>query len=591
MSRERRQEISALVGEITELARNAPARLGERIASLTIREQAELALRLPPRQRIDLLLHAPRPMRLVRSLPESDFYLTVREVGPADALPLVALGSVDQLHHLLDLESWRGDRFDAGRSGAWIALLLEAGEPAARRFLRSADDDELTLLFQRWLRTEPIEPEHEHGQHGHGFTEAGDERGLVSPDGNYRFSPIITEHAAAAQRIAQMFFVDQPDRYDRILWAALYELPGEIEEQALRLRQSRLEERGFPPWDEAIGVYAPPRGIRAHPRPPAPADPDRLAAPLSPLGVPAVREQIGAALERLGDGARERLLHEFFGLGNHLLVADAGDTGDPGAHRAALEKAAGYVGIALETRGVTTTSEASEILSGLPLMELFREGFGQAVELQGRARLLTREGWASTHPRALELLDTPVRERIEALLEPRPLYFEIGGEGSPGGTRPFRTGSDLSETRGALEIAEVVGGLLVDRLGLDPARALDRERPERAEPPRLSTFTLTFLARHASRGELDGNPLPAELVADFLRNVAARRTAPPHAPARALDAWVRATGDRFGLNPHETTVLTAFGRACLEQLDAECGSLDPGLPVNPRYVSCLLIDG
>jgi len=37
-------------------------------------------------------------------------------------------------------------------------------------------------------------------------------------------------------------------------------------------------------------------------------------------------------------------------------------------------------------------------------------------------------------------------------------------------------------------------------------------------------------------------------------------------------------------------VLTAFGRACCEELAAECGALDPGVPVDPRYVSCLLIE-
>jgi hypothetical protein len=589
MSRDRPNEISALVAELAELAKHAPARLGERVASLGIREQAELALRLPARQRLELLLHAPRPMRLVRSLPEYEFYLTVREVGPTDALPLVALASAPQLQHLLDLESWRRDRFDAGRSGAWIALLLEAGEPALRRFLRSANDEQLALLLQRWLRAEPIVPEDGHEKHGHGFTEAGDERGLVSPDGNYRLSPVIKEHAPAAQRILQLFFLDQPERYHQVMWAALHELPAEAEEQALHWRQSRLEERGFPPWEEALAVYAPPVGTSSHPRPPAPVDPDGLAAPLSLLSLPIVRDQLGPALERLGDQMRDRVLHEFFGLGNHLLVADGEDTGDPAAHRVALEKAAGYVGIALEIRGVSNAAHASETVASLPLIELFREGYASAVELQQRARSLTEAGWAATHPRALGLLDTPIRERLDALLEPRPLYYEVGDEETPGGTRPFRSTTDLRETRVALDIAEGVGRLLVDRLGLDLPRALDRQRPERAEPPRFSTFVLTFLAWHAARGELRGDPLPGDVLSDFLRNVASRRTADPEAPARALDAWVRSLRDRFALDAQEAAVLVAFGRACLEQLAAECGSLDPGTPVDPRYVPCLLI--
>ena len=119
MSQDRQRELSALLQELTDLAANAPAHLSQRVAGLSIREQAELALRLPARQRLELLLHAPQPMHLVRSLPDSEFYLSVREVGPTDGLPLMSLASASKMQHVLDLESWRGDRFDAERSGAW----------------------------------------------------------------------------------------------------------------------------------------------------------------------------------------------------------------------------------------------------------------------------------------------------------------------------------------------------------------------------------------------------------------------------------------------------------------------------------------
>jgi len=588
MSQDRQPEISALVAELAELARNAPAKLRERVASLEIRQQAELALRLPARQRLELLLHAPQPMRLVRSLPESEFYLTVREVGPTDALPLVSLGSTDQLQHLLDLESWRHDRFDPDRSGAWVALLLEAGEPTIRRFLRSADDEQLGLLFQRWIRTEPMVPDEDHGKHGHGMTEAGDELGLISPDGNFRFTPTVKEHGPAIQRIAQVLFLDQRERYHRLLWAALYELPGELEEGALRWRQSRLEERGFPPWEEALSVYAAPQGVREHPQPPPPLDADGPLVPRSALNLPAVQEQLGAALERLDDDARDRVLHEFFGLGNRLLVADRADAGEPLAHRAALVKAAGYVGIALETRGAHESPH--EIVKRVPLIELFREGYSKTVDLAQRARALTRDGWAAAHPRSLELLDSPIRERLEALLETRPLYYEVGDSERPSGARFFRSIAEIDETRVTLEIAEVVGQLLVDRLGLDVRRVLEVERPERAEPPRLSTFVLTFLAWHATRDELRGDPLPEDVVSDFLRTVASRRTADPAAPRRSLDTLIETAKTTLELSPKDVAVLDAFGGACLEQLAAECGSLDPGGPVDPRFVSCLLIE-
>ena len=128
--------IERLAAELDELARHAPSRLAQRVAEMTVQQQAELALRLEPRQRMELLLHAPKPMRLVRALPDFDWYVTVREIGPADSLALIRLAAREQILHLFDLEAWRHDRFDGDRAGAWLAVLLESGEPALRRFLQ-----------------------------------------------------------------------------------------------------------------------------------------------------------------------------------------------------------------------------------------------------------------------------------------------------------------------------------------------------------------------------------------------------------------------------------------------------------------------
>ena len=209
MNQDRPPELSSLLEELADLASNAPGRLSRRVAQFSVRELADLALRLPAAQRLELLLHAPQPMRLVRSLPDSEFYLSLREVGPNDGLPLMALASAAQIQHVLDLESWRGDRFDADRSGAWMALILEAGEPALRRYLRSADDTQLALLFQRWARAKVIESNEDPDIHGTGRTESDGEEAFISPDDQYEFSPTIAEHRPALQRIAQTLFLDQ----------------------------------------------------------------------------------------------------------------------------------------------------------------------------------------------------------------------------------------------------------------------------------------------------------------------------------------------------------------------------------------------
>lgn len=560
-----------------------------RLADVPIRDQAEAVLRLPAARRLELLLHAPKPMRLVRSLPDADLYLTVREIGPTDAMPLLALASPEQVQHLIDLESWRGDRFDANRCGAWIALLLESGEPAWKRFLRRMDDELLALLFRNWIRVEQIEYEDRAEVHGHGEGEAGTEKGFLTPDGYHRFSPAISEHAAAIRRLLQIFYESQGDRYQRILWLALWELPSELEEQALHWRQSRLEEHGFPTWEEALSVYAPPEGARTIPDPPTPADPDGLASSRSLLPALAGHGPLSGALETLSGERRERALHGLVSLANRILVADAGDTGDPRAHRASLQKAAGFLRIALDRRGAVDADRAAELLAEIPVVELFREGYKEAAELRRRAVRLTSEGWASSHPDALQLIDPPLRDRVEGLLQPRPCYVELSDAESAGLLRDFRSPEEIGETRAAFELTEIVGDFLVRRLGLDTGRLLRQPCPASGEPYRFSAIWLTLLAWHSTRGEVRGEPLEATQTAEFLRNVASKRTADPEAAARAAEALIQTLTREYELEPRERSLLSAWSRFCQERLAEECGSLDPGVPVDPRYVSCLVL--
>jgi hypothetical protein len=440
------REIDDLARELIPLSRRDPQSLKDRLAALSVREQAELALRVPPKERLELLLHAPKPMQLVRSLPDAELYLAVREIGPADSLPLLALSSASQILHLVDLEAWRGDRFDADRAGAWAALFLEAGEPVIRRFLRSADDEILALLFHGWIRVKPIEIDDAEPTRGHGETEAGNELGFLSPDGSHRFSPTIAEHAPAVRRIAEVFYHDQQERYLRTIWAAQWELTSELEEQALRFRQSRLEEHGFPTWEEALSIYAAPEGARTHPRVPEPPLADALASPRTPARVSGEEAWIAAAVDSLDGAARERVLHELVSLANRVLVADGADTGDPAAHRAALSKAIAYVRIAIEARGASDRASAARAIEEVPAAELFREGHAMAAALQPRARAIVRKAGAGT---GIGALGEASLKRLRALVEPRPLFVDPAGK-----LRDFRSLDEVEATRRELDRLE-----------------------------------------------------------------------------------------------------------------------------------------
>jgi predicted LPLAT superfamily acyltransferase len=116
---------------------------------------------------------------------------------------------------------------------------------------------------------------------------------------------------------------------------------------------------------------------------------------------------------------------------------------------------------------------------------------------------------------------------------------------------------------------------------------LNEERRPFEDMPRFSTLLLTALAWHTVRGELRIDRLPTEVVADFLRTTASRRTADPEAPARAMTRLLDALEAEADLSRRPAATLRAFGTTCLDRLAADCGNLDPGMPVTPRVVGCL----
>ncbi len=571
-----------------------------------LREKIRDLLRLEGMERLEMLLQSEHPEALVQSLPDRDLYLTVRELGPIEALPLLSMASSSQIHHLVDLEAWRMNRLDPIRTGAWVATFLEAGEETMDRFIQDADDELLSALFLHWARLKPVEYDDQVPVAGIGETETGDERGFISPDGYYRFNPEIQAHAPAVRRLAELLLAADPERYRQILWDACWQVPSELEDSALHWRQSRMEEYGYLSLEEAQEIYQPPRGLAVVPEETA-IDPDR-GAPL-PSQVPAAvlaEDPTWLLLERDMDPQdRDRVFLELSALANRVLVADQMDTGLPDSHRSAIRKAGAYVAVALAARRAAAGGRAAGVLAQVPMIELFREGYALAEDLRNRCVRLLETSWPASHADSLELLDPPLRQRLAGLMHRHPLYYEI--EASPDADRKssadsseesapkepfrdFRALAEIRETANALDLVEHIGSVLVDRMGLDISRLLADSDDLPLGGPRFSTLLLTMMAWHAARGELRLEPLPADVAADFLRTVASRRTADDQAPTRALDSLVATLTTRLDLSSPEIAAMKGYGLASLASLAEECASLDPGAPMSRRSISCLLLE-
>ncbi len=81
----------------------------EAVMEIAPRALSQQLMALPAGKRLEAILARPDAAAVVAALPVQDFFFSVKELGPDDAWPLLALGEVQQLVHLFDLEWWEKD--------------------------------------------------------------------------------------------------------------------------------------------------------------------------------------------------------------------------------------------------------------------------------------------------------------------------------------------------------------------------------------------------------------------------------------------------------------------------------------------------
>jgi hypothetical protein len=112
---------------------------------------------------LDHILEQPGLLAAVRSLQPLALARLIEHVGLEDAGELLALASGEQLQRVFDEDLWKSDRpgaderFDAGRFGLYLEVLVEQGVSFAAKKLSEMDEDLVTLGLCRLLFVIDIE--------------------------------------------------------------------------------------------------------------------------------------------------------------------------------------------------------------------------------------------------------------------------------------------------------------------------------------------------------------------------------------------------------------------------------------------------
>jgi hypothetical protein len=191
--------------------------------------------------------------------------------------------------------------------------------------------------------------------------------------------------------------------FQSVLLESAHVIPAETEEEVYHWRNVRLAEKGFVPFDEAVGIYQPVTSQQLISQTPKfipcsrDAETSFLPVPAYPLREMPEETHFSRALARIEAG--QMLTHlewEFTNLCNQLIVADRKAVRNREQLRETVEKACGYISIGLEQLKAekdqkVDPGEAAAKLIRYPLMGLFRLGFGAALKIKWEA-----ERWLST---------------------------------------------------------------------------------------------------------------------------------------------------------------------------------------------------
>jgi hypothetical protein len=541
----------------------------------------DLAIRLmalPAKKRLEAILEHPDSAALVAALPQQDFTFTVMELGPDDALPLIAAARPSQLNLLFDLQWWRKDEILPGPALEWLERLALASRQNLLRWLYHADFELLVSLFGRWLRVAVVADDAD-------LTETRDDYPPHTLDDQYFWEAQYPQHETLLQSILEFLFENHYGFYKVLLDQIMLQTNTAMMEEAFRFRRGRLEDLGIPDFYDALGIYQPithGEVLRNDKSVISPAGDEGGAAGFA-LALLGRGDLLDRGLHRIHDPTmRLALQRELAALANKVVVADELIPEEAIGLKQAVDKVAAMVSLGLDLYSSGNERLAVKATQKLFLEHLFRLGFSQVVRARGRLQRLCKTGWLARWPAGIACLDDPWKEAAELLLAKNPQILRPGA-GAQGASPAdmIRSRRDLWQAKRTVDTVVALGSVF-ERLGADP-HMLQTELWQDGQARLLEDVTLAKLLWTAAanllwHGRWQVLPLP----------VWAWKQAAIHLSPGSLEQTVRTWLDQQVFDGAQRVLVETYLQPLFVTYREETAAGGPdGIP-DPRFVTLFL---
>lgn len=413
---------------------------------------------------LDRILEQEDPRSLIQQLPHGDFFWLVKKVGENDCLPLLELASEDQWQYLLDLELWRKDHLNLEQASQWIVRL---GQADIGKLVRWFFGKGQAIAYYYLFRSIQVVVKKEDD-----VDDISDD--FFTLDGIFYVRTFDKEHRETIESILRTMSGEDLDRYHSFLLELSGILPAELEEDMYRLRNVRLAEHGFLPFEEALSVYAPlrPENLISEKSEGSTSnftsdEESYELTPISPLYHAKGKNLWTAVSSRITDYKfLDRIRLEFGGLCNQIFSANGALENDLETLIKTCRKAAGYLNLALEKLCGSDISSAEKLISNNSLVSIFRVGFGMVMGLKWEAGSWLKKSWFYGQDLDFSFWGDEWGERLAGFVATKPRLY-IGFKGGEE-YKDFETFSELENCNRILKRLMVLDTLLERLVGLYP---------------------------------------------------------------------------------------------------------------------------
>lgn len=553
--------------------------------SLSIQDQLDIILRVHGQERVRYLFLSEHPEQLVHQIPELEVFLTIKEVGEKDCLELISLTTPEQFQYILDLDFWKKDQLEPEKILYWMELLIETGVERVIQFIQSTDLEFITLILKKFLEVYTLSDEHLEGMN---------RIPLFTLDQFYFIEFKGRRCREIFEPFLKILYRTDQDMYRRLMDALIYEIESELEETGYRFRKARLNDYGFPDFEEALEIYQfiHPDALLMEMEAFKDWNHEEKSIRVSPFLLAHLEEGpfFSSILSKVEDPKEQnRLRLEITSLCNKALVAEAIDLSHIAGMERVVKKVYHTLNLGLQYLSRENERKAFEILQHLPVQKIFQCGVSLTLLLRKKAESLLKGPWFFNDQKNLGFLDPPFFEKLECLLKRRPACYQEGGY------KDFSSLQEIKEAEIFLDFLKTITEFIMEKLKVTPQSLMEMDLNQgnlwQPHEITLSTVFLTSLANQILNGTFQFRPIEGTQVKELFSQIFEKKVQGKGGIKKEIKKGLVEWLSSIEKDESKIQHLITFQNFCLDLFEVEYGRIPPEEQMDTRYLKGLLVKG